>query len=38
MGHKSGESREQVTLFPILLDELVGEDVDIVKKVDIDFP
>ncbi len=25
MGHRSGESRQQAALFPVLLDELVGE-------------
>jgi transposase len=33
MGHKRGESREQVTLFPIMLDELVGEDA-LVRVID----
>ena len=33
MDHKRGESREQVTLCPIMLDELVGEDA-LVRVVD----
>lgn len=33
MGHRSGESREQAALFPVLLDELVGEAA-LVRVVD----
>ena len=33
MGHKRAESREQVTLLPIMLDDLVGSDV-LVRVMD----
>lgn len=33
MGHKHGESREQVTLFPTMLDELVAADA-LVRVID----
>ena len=26
MAHRSGEARQQTTLFPVMLDELVGDD------------
>ena len=33
MGHRSGESRQQAALFPVMLDELVGEQA-VVRVVD----
>lgn len=33
MGHRRGESRKQATLFPVMLDELVGQD-SLVRVVD----
>lgn len=33
MGHRSGESRQQAALFPVLLDELVAEHA-LVRVVD----
>ena len=33
MGHRGGESREQVALFPLMLDELVGSD-SLVRVID----
>ena len=33
MRHKHGESREQVTLFPVMLDELVDSD-SLVRVID----
>src|SRR5690242_19666688 len=33
MGHRRGESRQQATLFPVMLDELVAQD-SLVRVVD----
>ena len=33
MGHRSGQSRQQAALFPVMLDELVGEQA-LVRVVD----
>ena len=33
MGHRSGESRQQATLFPVMLDELVGDEA-VVRVID----
>ncbi len=33
MGHRSGESRQQATLFPVMLDELVGDEA-LVRVID----
>ena len=33
MAHRSGESRQQATLFPVMLDELVADDA-VVRVID----